>query len=104
MPFGGVGEQARQDVAQQDQGHLLHVQTEDGVEQLHCPLRVLLPRLLQQLLDGQVRWCSGAKGPECGALTLLPFQPSSLGGHAGRALGALFHPSLRARAQELSGR
>lgn len=54
MPLGGVSEQAGQDVAQQDQRHLLHVQTEDGVEQLHRPQRVLLPCLLQQLLDGQV--------------------------------------------------
>lgn len=55
VPLGGVGEQTRQDVAQQDQGHLLHVQTEDGVEQLHRPQRVLLPRLLQQLLEGRGR-------------------------------------------------
>ena len=53
VPLGGVGEQARQDVAQQDQGRLLHVQTEDGVEQLHRAQRVLLPRLLQQLLGGR---------------------------------------------------
>lgn len=46
VPLGGVGEQARQDVAQQDQCHLLHVQTEDRVEQLYCPQSVLLPRLL----------------------------------------------------------
>jgi hypothetical protein len=32
---------------------LLHVQTEDGVEQLHCLKCVLLPRLLQQLLRGR---------------------------------------------------
>lgn len=53
MPLGGVSEQARQDVAKQDQGHLLHVQTKDGIQQLHCPQRVLLPCLLQQLLMGR---------------------------------------------------
>lgn len=53
VPLGGVGEQAWQDVAQQDQGRLLHVQTEDGVEQLHRTQRILLPRLFQQLLGGR---------------------------------------------------
>ena len=50
VPLGRVSEQAWQDVAQQDQGRLLHVQTEDGVQQLHRPQCVLLPCLLQQLL------------------------------------------------------
>lgn len=50
MPLGGVSKQAGQDVAQQDQGHLLHVQAEDGVEKLYCPQCVLLASLLQQLL------------------------------------------------------
>lgn len=53
MPLGGVSEQPGQDVAQQNQGHLLHVQTEDGVEQLRRPQRVLLARLFQQLLRGR---------------------------------------------------
>lgn len=53
MPLRGVGKQARQDVAQQNQGHLLHVQTEDGVEQLYSSQGVLLASLLQQLLRGR---------------------------------------------------
>jgi hypothetical protein len=37
VPLGRVSKQPGQDVTQQDQGHLLHVQTEDGVEKLDRP-------------------------------------------------------------------
>ena len=50
VPVGGVCEQVGQYGSQEGEGDLLCVQAEDAVEQLHHPIRPLLPRLLQQFL------------------------------------------------------
>ena len=44
--MGGVCEKVGQDGAQQGEGHLLGVQTEDAVEELHHTQRPLLTSLL----------------------------------------------------------
>ena len=49
--MGGVSEQVGQYGAQQCQGDLLGVQTEDAVEQFDSPIGPLLTRFLQQFLE-----------------------------------------------------
>lgn len=50
MPFGGICKKIGQDVPQKGECQLLHVQTENRVQQLHGPHCMLFPCLLQQLL------------------------------------------------------
>lgn len=50
VPVSRVCEQVGQDGAEQGEGDLLRVQTENAVEQLHHPIGPLLSSFLQQLL------------------------------------------------------